>query len=614
VRCEAAELELSARLDGEHDRRLEAALATHLETCASCRAFETAARRIRVAARVRSASPVPDLVPRIMEAIEAPTRLPRRPSARPAWLPYAAAFVSGAVIAALLFGGVPGLQRGPSPALATQIPDAVAAATTDVHSYRATFDITERHFHPRVQQRSFRAEIAFRAPERFRARIVDETLYPTEGWTRNDFVLAIDEDRWSIDAPRTCPRLAQPGCVVVGRDIRAAVGRAPFDGETALPTDVVLPVRTLVDVNRVDVVEETTALGRDAVVVALEYHDATPLFAYLHAAGTWRPFFPHDEVLVTLDRETWFPLAYEVRAGASIERAAWATRQGLPSEPAGTSLLTAVALRFEEGASPSWRPIPEPPPNARDLGFDDLSMEALEDRFGGELPLPSDPAGLPVHRSGVTGGRFTVAYARGLGWLTIMGAKPGKAVADPLAMPVDLETGTGLYSPATRDRGRRLAIRDDEWALLLETNLSRTQLIEVASALPIVGSAPTEEAQDLEDARRALPELLLPDALPGAYRLWNVDTRNGTATLTYLRPGSELDGTGIRLHQSEDTGLPPPLDLEVIGVEVRGLAGRYSAERGELEWIENGVYRSVQAFALDLAGLLRFAASLEPRA
>jgi hypothetical protein len=615
VRCEVAALELSAQLDGEHDRRLDEDVAAHLQSCARCRAFEEGARRIRVAARVRSATPVPDLVPRIMEAIEAPTRLPRRQSSRPAWLPYAAAFVSGAVIAGLLLGGIPGLQRGPSPALATEIPDAVAAATTDVFSYRATFDITENNFHPRVGARSFTADIAFRAPERFRAHVVDETVYPAEGWTRNDFVLAIDEDRWSIDAPRTCPRLAQPACVVVGRDLRSAVGRAPFDGETALPTDIVLPVRTLVDVDRVDVVEETTVLDRDAVVVSLEYHDTTPLFAYLHAAGTWRPFFPHDQVLVTLDRETWFPLAYEVRAAASIERAAWAKRQGLPPEPTGTSLLTAVARSLEEGPSASWRAIPEPGPETRDFGFDDLSTEAIADRVGASPPLPSDTGGLPLYRSGLTGERFTVAYARGLGWLTVTGTRHGQAaLPDPLAMPMDLDRGFGLYSPATEDRGRRLAIRDEEWALVLETNLSQKQLIEIASSIPIVGNEPAEKAQDLADARRALSGLLIPNAVPDAYRLWNVEARRGAATLTYLRPGSELDGTGIRLHQSAEAGLPPPLDLEVIGVDVRGRPGRYSAERAELEWIENGTYHSLQASALDLAGLLRFAESLEPAA
>ncbi len=617
MRCDAAELELSARMDDEHDRRLDATVTAHLETCARCQTFEAGAQRLRVAARVRSASPVPDLVPQIMEAVGAPTTLrARRVSARPAWLPYAAAFVSGAVIATLLFGGVPGLQRGPSPALATAIPDEVAAATTEIDSYRATFDIIERNFHPRVEERRFTADIAFRAPEQFRAQVVDQSIYPSETWTRNDFVLAIDEDRWSIDAPRTCPRLALPACGVVGRDVRSVVGRAPFDGETSMPTDIVLPIRTLVDVERVDVVEETSVLGRDAIVVSLDYHDAAPLFAYLHAGGTWRPFFPHDEVLVTLDRETWFPLAYEVRAAASIERAQWATRQGLPSEPAGTPLFRAEARGLEDGPASGWLPVRGASGEARDHGFTDLGLPGLARSLGIEPPLPGDLGGLRLHRAGHSGTLFTVAYARGLGWLTVSGV-PSLDLSfspsgEPPAIPITLDGETGLYVPATAGHGRRLTVLTDGGTLMLETNLARNELTRIASSIPGLGDYPAPVTQNLEDARRALGTLLLPAPPPAGYRLWEIQARTGTVTVRYLRPGSELDGMGIRIYQTSDAGLPPPLDLEVLGVEVRGQPGRYSAERAELEWVEGGVYRSLQAPAFDLAGLLRLAESLEP--
>ena len=611
MRCEVAELELSAGMDGEQDRRLEEAVAAHLETCARCRAFEAGAQHLRVAARVRAATPVPDLVPRIMEAVDAPTPVGRtRP--RVAWLPYAAAFVAGAVVTGLLFGGVPGLQRGPSPALATEIPDEVAAATTEIDSFRATFDILEVNFHPQIPERRFTADIAFRAPERFRARIVDETAYPSGAWTRNDFVLAIDEQRWSIDAPRTCPRLALPACGLVGRDVRSVEGRSPFDGDTSIPTDIVLPVRTLVDVDRVDVVEETRALDRDAVVVALDYHDATPLFAYLHAAGTWRPFFPHDEVLVTLDAETWFPLAYEVRAAASIERGRWATRQGLPDEPAGTTLFTAEATHLGEGPGASWQPAMVDDPTPRDLGFEDLSLDEISGRLGSAPPIPEDVGELRFHRSGLSADRFVVSYARGLGWLTVSGSRTSAPPPPPLAMALPVGDGVGYYSPATAERGRQLSIRPEGWELVLETNLPRGVLLDVAASLPVVGLEADAPTQDMADARRALDSLLIPTPLPSGYELWNVDARPGTVTLHYLRPGSELDGTGIRLHQTREAGLPPPLDLQVLGVTVRGLPGRYSAERAELEWVEDGVYRSIQAPAFDLAGLLRLAESLEP--
>ncbi|MGH2710392.1 MAG: zf-HC2 domain-containing protein [Actinomycetota bacterium] len=615
MRCEAVELELSARLDGEADPQLDAAVTSHLETCADCTAFEAGAQQVRVATRVRSATPVPDLVHRIMAAIEAPSaRLPRRVGWEPRrLLPYAAAFVSGGLVASLILGGLPVLRRGPSPALATEIPREVAAAAAQVTSYRATFSIEELNFSIEVPRRTFSADVRFRAPETFRAAVTDLTTYPGEGWTHNDFVLAVDSDRWSLDAPRTCPRETQPGCLTLGREVRSVVGRAPFEGDTALPTDIVLPVRTLVDVGRVDVVEETSLLGRDAVTVELAYNEATPLFSYLHSAGTWRPFFPQDRVLVTLDRKSWFPLAYEVRAASSVERSLWATRQGLPSEPPGMLLFRAEATDLGAGPGSGWRPSIPPDRAALSHGYVDEPPATIASSFGTEPPLPTNIAGLRPYASGLLGGRFVFAYARGLGWLTVSGSRDF-IETDQLAMPVQVGEGVGLYSPATAEHGRRLALRDGRWDLVIETNLPRADLLSTASSVPIVGFEPSGEAQTIEEARDVLPSLLEPGPPPSGYRLWTVEAHPGEVTLRYLRPGSELDGTGIRLYQSRDTGLPPPLDLEVLGVTVRGLPGRYSAERSELEWVEDGVYRSLQAPAFDLAGLLRIAASLEPAA
>jgi hypothetical protein len=624
VRCESVELELSARLDGAGDRRLDASVAAHLAGCAGCRAFEADSRRLRTLVRVREADPVPDLVPRIMERILGasddavrPIRPPRRvPSSRPSrdrrWLPYAASFLVGTLIAGVLLGGgLNGLRRGAPSALATGIPVAVEASITEVAAYRATFRIAERNFAPRVARRIFDAEIMFRAPERFRAVVTDLTRYPTDSWTRNDFSLSIDADRWLVDAPRTCPRLAQDACSAVGRDVRAVVGRAPFEGGTPLPTDIVLPVRTLVDLDRVEVVEETSVLDREAVIIALDYHDATPLFAYLQAAGTWRPLFPHDRVLVALDRESWFPLAYEVRAAGSVERAAWAVRQGLPEERPGSLLFRAEVTTMTPGPGPAWRPITRLPGTTRDHGFEDLDIVDIETRLGAPLPRPVSTAGLDPYRSGVSAGRFVVSYARGLGWLTITGMRPGEPTEPNLLVtPIRIGEGFGEYAPATSGHGRLLTLRDRGWELRLETNLPRADLVEVAASMPVVGIPPARPPQDLSDAERSVRSLLILDPPPDGYELWGVQAGRGDATLQYLRPGSELDGTGVSLYQSSRAGLPPPLDLEVVGVTVREMPGRYSAERAELEWVEGGVYRSLRAPAFDLAGLLRLAASL----
>ncbi|HET6776247.1 MAG TPA: zf-HC2 domain-containing protein, partial [Actinomycetota bacterium] len=137
MRCELVERELSARLDGEIDVGSDSSIAEHIETCSRCRAFEAQIHRIHELARVQPAGPVPDLVPAIMAQVRR-ERAPRRgaiitlPRPSPVWGRHAAAFVAGAVAAALLLGGLPMLRRGPSSALASDIPGRVAQASREV--------------------------------------------------------------------------------------------------------------------------------------------------------------------------------------------------------------------------------------------------------------------------------------------------------------------------------------------------------------------------------------------------------------------------------------------------------------------------------------------------
>jgi hypothetical protein len=71
VRCERAQLELSARMDGASTAALDAALAAHVASCEECRRFEQSARRLRHAARLEPAVVVPDLLPTIMDDVAA---------------------------------------------------------------------------------------------------------------------------------------------------------------------------------------------------------------------------------------------------------------------------------------------------------------------------------------------------------------------------------------------------------------------------------------------------------------------------------------------------------------------------------------------------------------
>lgn len=645
MRCDASQRELSARLDGAPNRRLNEALESHLATCARCRSFAAGAERIRELARIEPAAPVPDLVPRIMAEIHRESRRrPVRQVVPPEWRRYAAAFAAGAAAAALLVGGFPGVRRGPDPALATEIPRLVFESSTLVTSYRATFDIKESNFAPTpplagFPVRNFVAQVAFESPERFRAVIEDRTEYPAGQWPRNDLVLAVDRDRWSFRGPATCPRESLPDCTTGGREVREVRGREPFDGDALLPADVVVPVRTLSGSDRVRLAGEGSVLGRPVVIVELAYRDASPLFAYLHAGGSWRPFHPLDRVLVSLDRETWFPLAYEVRPAAGPERDRWSVQNSLPHEPPGRAVFAATATSFGTAPQPDgWRPLSRAIRSLRDEGFRDESLEAAAARSGYRPVLPADTAGLRPYRAGTfaSGDRprdeVLVSFVRGLTWLKVRQTRTWSQPepfgdVGSLATPTGLRRGLAYYEPATAMLGRRLWIHGRGLDLYLESNLPRNDFLRVASSLPVRGGpAPrqwlvrrlagglTVEKTSLARAEAAVSYMLLPSSLPNGYRpgpvhLVRIAGRTGV-TMFFRRPGTELDGVGIRLHQAGGEPLPPPVDPDVLAVRVRGFNGRYSPLRAELEWVEDGVYRSLRGTALDLAGLLQVAESL----
>jgi hypothetical protein len=636
MRCEAAEQLLSARLDGE--AREEQPLDDHLAGCARCRAFQAGALRIRERVRLEPAAPVPDLVPAIMAEVRRGGASEQRIRPLPAWGRHAAAFAAGAVAAVLILTGLPGL-RPPSSALATEIPREVASASRQVTAYRAAFDVLERHFHPEVPQRRFEVRVAFRAPERFRAAVTDLTAYPSGEWPRNDAVLAVDRDRWMLRGPLTCPRPALPACAAGGSEVRRVQGREPFDGDAPLPTDIVLPVGTLTGTSRVRVVGRDEVLGRNAVVIELAYRDATPLFGYLQAAGAWRPMFPLDRVLVSLDAESWFPLAYEVVAAPSPDRAQWALRNDLPIERPGALLLRVTARSFQPTVARI--PVLPPAPGATDEGFRDSDLPSLP-QGDGEVLVPRDLAGLRPYRAGTFagGGRpgdeVLLSFSRGLAWLKV---RQTRTWAGPdlfgdvtsLAAPVRLANeGIAYYEPATATLGRRLSIHASDVDLYLESNLPRGDLLRVAASIPVLGRAVPDGwlvrrgpegivrlQVPVDAARAAVPGLALPapSSLPTGYRLWavNLVERAGrtSAAVYFRRPGAELDGRGIGLWQGPGGELAPPLDPDVLRVRLDGTIARYAPSRGELEWIEDGAYHRLTAPTLPLTALLRVALSLE---
>ena len=87
--------------------------------------------------------------------------------------------------------------------------------------------------------------------------------------------------------------------------------RQPFSTAAAAPTDLVLPISTLADADRLTVLGRGTVLGRPAVRVEVPFERAEPLFPFLSIGGDWRPFFPNDRVRIWPRRAQLVPVALE---------------------------------------------------------------------------------------------------------------------------------------------------------------------------------------------------------------------------------------------------------------------------------------------------------------
>ena len=538
---------------------------------------------------------MPDVAPAVIAAVAGREQSPWPVRIRLASL-------SGIAAALLILAtSLPVLERRPQVAGAAEISRRVLAAAQELQTYRATFTVTERGWHPAVNERRFRADVWYRAPENMRLRVRDRTAYPPGAWPRNDVdLIATPSTSW-IREPYSCPPEALPGCAVgTGMEQMRLVNRQPFDGTSTAPGDIVVPLETLAAAETFTVEGTTTVAGRRAYRIRLSYLDAFPLIDSLQAGGSWAPVLPGDRIEVWVDRATWFPLGFEV------------TRLGEPAP-----VLEVTALDFTQ------------PP-----GFDDGTFAAPRSgivRDGGfrgtgtnRTPEPAFTGGLAPYRSGVLDRSTSITtYARGMTYLKVT-ARP--AVAPDLSEPgevVALRPGSyGYYTPAGDGLPRRIDVYSEREHVRVETNLRRDQLLRVAASLPLKGHV--EEM--VRSGRSVITRLdegeidevgfaLLPARLPAGYHV-------ASATLTRVAgDGDELSviysGTQttpeearIRLFQSERVEALPPSSEDLVAVNVNGRTGRWSVERGELEWIDGAIYRAIAAPAFDLDTVLALAEGL----
>jgi Putative zinc-finger len=642
VNHEQAERLLSARIDGERlSTRASASLEQHLETCAECRAFERGAYRLREAARFEVAPAVPDLVDQVMTAVGAerertrsrlrvvrPARSRRR-SIFPRLAPVAAALVVGALIGSLVVGG-PWQRPGTGSALAaTEVTEGISAAAARLDAYQATFAIDERNLSPEVPERHLTMRVSFEAPERFRLDVVDGTDYPIAA-TPTNLELVVDGSTWYAAGPAPCPTATCPQRESVVRN------RLPFSTDAPIPTDLVLPISTLTDADRLTVLGRGTVLGRPAVRVEVPFERAEPLFPFLSIGGDWRPFFPSDRVRIWLDERNWLPLRWDVYPATGAERDAWALRFGLPDEPSLRSVFSVRALHVSlDTPDAGVFDIPATD-SSKDQGARAVELGDVRRATGFEPVAPSMVGGLDRYRVVLPrddAGGTLVAYAEGLAFLNLGETRSwnGDAPFGPVGVQSEEISLTGggvaYYEPASRDHGRRVAIHAAGTDLYLESNLPRSELLAAAAGLPVQGlpmpdswthrrvGAATVERVSLETARASVPfPIELPTALPAGFGLASVelvDAGFGAGVTLYLRDEDADAGIGtIRLHLEAASALPPATSAAQSTVEVGDVRGRFTPDRSQLEWIDGGLYRSLDAPGLELRELLSIATSI----
>jgi hypothetical protein len=635
LRCNEARVEASARLDEEIDERTELALDEHLSECAACRAHEQSLRQVRSALRVRPADEAPDLAPEIMERVRADGGRARR---RDEWLERVRiASIAAAAAALVLLGVSAPWQDDPSGvAEAVQIQRKVREAARSLETYRATFSISERGWHPAVDVRRFQAKLWFNAPERFKLELRDLTTYPTPDWPRTDVDVIAAPGWWWSREPSLCPVEALPGCEVTSsgstrvveavEQTHAVDRRAPFDATRPVGTDIVVPLETIASSDGLTVLGTDQILGRDAYRVTLPYAQALPLVQSLLAEGSWRSFYPLDRVEMWIDSQTLFPLRFKVIASSSQDRNEWSAIEGVSDRP-GEILLSVRATSLAEPDEMAAGTFDSPPGRsaAATGGFAARSFEDIA-----ADGAPRFVAGLKPYRAGVTdSGHEVLAYANGTTWLKVTRGD-ASFVRSSLATAEEVrlaDGGFGYYLPADKSLRRSLDMVSGDMGIRIESNLARAELLRAAASLPLRGQRAPETMDrpgGLTIRRLSLGDVAalkwaeIPGALPRGYRpeapsaVLLSSSRGGgrTLTLDYRRAEAEYDGLGIRIAQAPSVDALPPSPEASVHVRMGRRVGRWSPESGELEWIDAGTYRAIAAPSLDLPRIIGIARGL----
>ncbi|HVF53083.1 MAG TPA: zf-HC2 domain-containing protein [Actinomycetota bacterium] len=607
--CDGFRVQLSARLDDELTLPEERALDAHLAGCAACRAYDERLHALTRMVRVQRLDVAPDLTDAIMDRIvSAPARSLRR-----AWIGHvrAAAVAAALTVVLMMAVSIPGIGPQPPPASAEEIVAGVRATAASIESYGASFTIREMNFSDEASVRVFRAEVSFEAPERFALSVRDRTPV-NANYDAQHYELIAGPRKWWADEPPTCVAEVPLPCPAV-RPRAGLDARQPFDGTTMIPTDIILPIESVAGFPSPMVVGEDTILGRDAIGVEVPYHAAERALRSLDPFEVLRPMHPLDPVEVWVDARSWFPLRLEVVASRDPARATWAARLGLDDQP-GETILTVTATSLDE----TQQEVPDPPRSAAyaDGGFHDSTFGAVP---GG----PSFVADLAPYRSGTAGEQESIAsYSMGLSWLKITSAPRARPTLNGLLAAQEVRNSGGYiyYTPAAGG-GRRIDIYGRTRHLRLESNLQRAVLLEVARSVSVRGvrqvvfrgaGSVTRRIGSADVGRRgfAPPKTVLQGHELASIFVTKARGRNASISFSYVAPDAEADTGIIRVTWLGGIEALPPTSEQPVVVEVGSSPARWSAERGELEWVDSRGYWAVAVPTFDLAVALAVSEAL----
>jgi len=234
----------------------------------------------------------------------------------------------------------------------------------------------------------------------------------------------------------------------------------------------------------------------------------------------------------------------------------------------------------------------------------------------GSLDLESVSDEMTPHRSGILvsgeGPEVSVtSWSDGRAWVQIRwtGEWRGSHLfgdLGALVREVPLDSGVGYLN----ERGDRVGVHGDEIDLVVRGSLPTEALVEIAGSLGVLGdSVPPSWAEaaaaTLDTARTRFPRLLVPHGLRG-FGSPAIRVTSDVVTLSYAGAGNRA----FLLTLATPAGLSPPLEAKVRGVVVRGVEGRYSPDRGLLEWVEEDLTVSLLSTTLSIAEMIVIAESL----